>query len=183
MSDATRTHAFRRIVPEGDNRERQICELCGFVAYENPRIVVGSVVRHDGRILLCRRAIEPRLGFWTLPAGYLELHETPEEGAMREAAEEATARIALAGLLAVYTIRRLSQVQLFYRARLTEPAIAPGPESLELGLFAWHEIPWGDLAFPSVGWALRHDSAAEQGQHMPFSNPPGEEGGIPGSGG
>ena len=185
MSDATRSKpAFRRRVPEGDDRERQVCDLCGYIVYENPRIVVGSVVRHGdapgrhSRFLLCRRAIEPRRGFWTLPAGYLELHETPEEGAMREAVEEATARIALKGLLAVYTIRRLSQVQLFYRAALIEPAIAPGPESLEVGFFAWDEIPWGELAFPSVGWALRHDAAAERGEPTPFTNPPGEEGGI-----
>jgi ADP-ribose pyrophosphatase YjhB (NUDIX family) len=197
MSDATRPPpAFRRLVPAGDDRERQVCDVCGFVVYENPRIVVGSVVRGGapsvhgdapgdgdasggrGRILLCRRAIEPRRGFWTLPAGYLELHETPEEGAMREAVEEAMARISLKSLLAVYTIRRLSQVQLFYRATLAEPTIAPGPESLEVGLFAWDEIPWGELAFPSVGWALRHDAAAEQGQITPFSNPPGEQGDI-----
>ena len=206
MSDATRSKpAFRRRVPEGDDRERQVCDVCGYIVYENPRIVVGSVVRggapsihgdapgvrggapgihggapseHGSRFLLCRRAIEPRRSFWTLPAGYLELHETPEEGAMREAVEEATARIALKGLLAVYTIRRLSQVQLFYRAALIEPAIAPGPESLEVDLFAWDEIPWGELAFPSVGWALRHDAAAERGEPAPFTNPPGEEGGI-----
>jgi len=111
MSEVTRAKPlFRRVVPEGDNRERQVCDSCGFIAYENPKIVVGSVVRHEGRVLLCRRAIEPRSGFWTLPAGYLELHETPEEGAMREAVEEAEARIALRGLLAVYAIPRLSQV-------------------------------------------------------------------------
>ena len=190
MSDAARSQpAFRRRVPEGEDRERQVCDLCGYIVYDNPRIVVGSVVRDGdvpggdtsagrGRILLCRRAIEPRRGFWTLPAGYLELHETPEEGAMREAVEEATARLALKGLLAVYTIRRLSQVQLFYRASLAEPTIAPGPESLEVGLFAWDEISWGELAFPSVGWALRHDAAAERGEPTPFTNPPGEDGGI-----
>ena len=143
-------------IPEGDTRERRVCDDCGFIAYENPKVVVGSVVAHDDRILLCRRAIEPRRGYWTLPAGYLELNESTAGGATREAWEEARAEIAIEGLLAVYDIPRISQVQLIYRARLVTPAVAPGPESLEVRLFAWDEIPWPDLAFPSVGWALEH---------------------------
>lgn len=141
-------------VPDGDTRERKVCAECGFIAYENPKIVVGAVCRWEERILLCRRAIEPRAGFWTLPAGYLELNEATPEGAAREAWEEACARIAIEGLLAVYDIPRLSQVQLIYRAELVSPEIAPGPESLEVRLFAWDEIPWQELAFPSVTWAL-----------------------------
>ncbi len=146
---------FARQVPPGDDRERRVCEDCGFVDYENPKIVVGSVATREGKILLCRRAIPPRLGFWTLPAGYLEVQEAPEAGAMREAWEEARAKIAIDQLMAVYTIERLSQVQLIYRARLTDSEVAAGPESQEVGLFTWEEIPWKEIAFPSVLWALQ----------------------------
>ncbi len=152
---------FTRKVPEGDDRERQVCVDCGHVAYENPKVVVGSVVTaEDGRILLCRRAIQPRLGFWTLPAGYLEMHETVAEGAQREAWEEAQARIELDGVLAVYSIARLGQVQVIFRGRLAEPGFAAGPESLEVRLFGWDEIPWDSIAFPSVVWALNDWRAA-----------------------
>jgi ADP-ribose pyrophosphatase YjhB (NUDIX family) len=146
---------FVRSIPEGDDRERLTCADCGFVAYENPKVVVGSVVAEGGRILLCRRAIEPRAGFWTLPAGYLEMQETVEEGARREAWEEARARIALEGVLAVYSIARLGQVQVIFRASLAKPGIEAGPESLELRWFGWEDIPWEEIAFPSVRWALR----------------------------
>ena len=127
--------AFVKRIPEGDTRSRLVCDTCGFVRYENPKIVVGSVVAHEGRILLCRRAIDPRSGFWTLPAGYLELNETAAEGAAREAYEEAMARIEIDRLLAVYSIPRISQVQLINRARLLDADIKPGPESAEVGLF------------------------------------------------
>ena len=143
----------RRIL-EGDNRERLVCPDCDFVAYENPKIVVGSVVAEGDRILLCRRAIEPRSGFWTIPAGYMEMGETVTEGAQREAWEEARARIAIDGVLAVYSIARLGQVQVIFRAGLAEPGFAAGPESLEVRQFDWDEIPWNDIAFPSVRWAL-----------------------------
>jgi ADP-ribose pyrophosphatase YjhB (NUDIX family) len=168
---------FTFAVPDGDDRQRRICGHCGFVDYDNPRIVVGSVVRHEGRILLCRRAINPRKGFWTLPAGYLETGETPAEGAAREAREEANAALTISGVLAIYTIRRLGQVQIMHRAILAEPAIFAGAESLEVGLFAWKDIPWPELAFPSVVWALNHDLAVESdGAAMPFFNPAGEDG-------
>ncbi|NBC31445.1 MAG: NUDIX domain-containing protein [Alphaproteobacteria bacterium] len=143
-----------RAVPEGDDRPRLTCPDCGYIAYENPKIIVGSVCSWEDRLLLCRRAIEPRLGFWTLPAGFLELNETTEDGAAREAWEEARARIAIDGVLAVYNIPRISQVQIIYRARLLDPAVAAGPESAEVGLFRWDEVPWDDLAFPSVHWSL-----------------------------
>lgn len=145
-----------RTIPLGDNRERMVCRDCGFIHYDNPKIVVGAVCRWEERILLCRRAIEPRAGFWTLPAGYLELNESTQAGAMREAWEEAQARIAIDGLLAVYDIPRISQVQIIYHARLTSAAIAAGPESRDVRLFAWDEVPWDDLAFSSVRWALDH---------------------------
>jgi len=149
-----------RSIPEGDNRERMICAECGYILYDNPKIVVGSVTRWGEQILLCRRSINPRRGFWTLPAGYLELNESASAGAEREAWEEAQARIEIEGLLAIYDIPRISQVQLIYRARLLDQAIQPGPESLEVRLFEWEEIPWGELAFPSVSWALQHDREA-----------------------
>jgi len=143
-------------IPEGDNRERMVCPDCGFINYENPKIVVGAVCVWEDRFLLCRRAINPRRGFWTLPAGYLELNEATAAGAVREAWEEAQAKIVIDGLLAIYDIPRISQVQLIYRARLETPDFAAGPESLEVKLFAWDEIPWEELAFPSVRWALDH---------------------------
>lgn len=164
-----------RGVPDGDNRERMICAECGYILYDNPKIVVGSVARWGERILLCRRAINPRRGFWTLPAGYLELNESTNAGAEREAWEEAQARIRIDGLLAIYDIPRISQVQLIYRARLIDPAVAAGPESLEVGLFGWDDIPWDEIAFPSVGWALHHEREAQQtGDFMTRFAPPAD---------
>lgn len=146
---------FVRQIPEGDDRERLMCPDCGHVAYENPKVVVGSIVAEGDTVLLCRRAIEPRAGFWTIPAGTMEMGETVEEGARREAWEEARARIALDGILAVYSIARLGQVQVIFRARLDQPGFAAGPESLEVRRFAWDDIPWDEIAFPSVRWALK----------------------------
>ena len=163
-----------RGVPEGDNRERMICADCGYILYDNPKIVVGSVARSGERILLCRRSIEPRHGYWTLPAGYLELNELASAGAEREAWEEARARIDIEGLLAIYDIPRISQVQLIFRARLLDEAISAGPESLEVGLFSWDEIPWQELAFPSIRWALQHHREAWQSRDFTTRiNPPG----------
>jgi ADP-ribose pyrophosphatase YjhB (NUDIX family) len=163
---------FERRVPQGDTTERYVCGDCGHIYYSNPKIVVGSVVAHDGKILLCRRAIEPRKGYWTLPAGYLEEHETPEDGAKREAKEEAMCDIVLDALLAVYSIARISQVQLMYRARLAHPGFAAGPESLEVKLFAWEDIPWTELAFPSVHWALeRYRETKDLPEFAPGGNP------------
>ena len=168
-----------RRIPEGDSRERLVCVDCGFISYENPKIVVGSVVTWGGRVLLCKRAIDPRRGYWTLPAGYMELGETVTEGAVREAWEEARARIEIDQLLAVYSIPRLSQVQLMYRARLLSDEIEPGEESEAVGLFDWDEIPWSELAFPSVAWALRHYAETRDDPAIvPRSNPPGETGNM-----
>jgi ADP-ribose pyrophosphatase YjhB (NUDIX family) len=170
---------FIRRIPDGDDRERLTCPDCGFVAYENPKIVVGSVVAEEGRVLLCRRAIEPRRGYWTLPAGYMEMRETVEEGARREAWEEARASIALDGVLAVYSIARIGQVQVIFRARLARPGFEPGPESLEVRLFRWEDIPWDEIAFPSVHWALRAWRDAEAGPLGPPSlNPPEDARGM-----
>jgi ADP-ribose pyrophosphatase YjhB (NUDIX family) len=159
-------------VPEGDTTERHVCGRCGYVHYANPKIVVGSVVIEGDRIMLCRRAIEPRKNYWTLPAGFLEEHETPQAGARREVREEACAEIVIDALLAVYAVPHISQVQLMYRATLAAPDFAPGPESLEVRLFAWNDIPWTELAFPSVKWALDHyRQTIGQIVFAPFGNP------------
>jgi ADP-ribose pyrophosphatase YjhB (NUDIX family) len=148
--------ALERRVPPGDDRERHVCPACGTVHYLNPKVVVGSVCVRGDRLLLCRRAIPPRRGYWTIPAGYLELGESAEAGALREAWEEARARIELEGLMAVYSVERIGQIQLLYRARLLHDDVAAGPESLEVRLLRWEEIPWPELAFPTVAWILEH---------------------------
>ena len=166
-------------VPAGDDRERLVCAECGYIHYENPKIVVGSVVTHGDRVLLCRRAINPRRGFWTLPAGYLETRETVADGAKREALEEACAEIEVLDLFAVYNIPRLSQVHLFFRARLIKEAVACGPESLDVRLFGWDEIPDADLAFPTTRWALAHfREIAGQSAFTVRTNPAGEWGDL-----
>lgn len=172
-----REMTFSKRVPAGDSLPRNICDHCGFIDYVNPKIVVGSVVAHEGRILLCRRAIEPRRGFWTLPAGFMEQGEAVEEGAMREAREEANAEIRIRDLLAIYSIPRIAQVQIMYRAELLSPDISAGEESLEVELFAWDDIPWDALAFPSVHWALTQYRAVMSKEVIaPFGNPEGENG-------
>lgn len=182
MSDSSEQKPnFTHKVPDGDDRTRLVCDACGWIDYDNPKIVVGSVVvRHGVRgedFLLCRRAINPRKGYWTLPAGFLEHHEDTAEGAMREAREEANAHLEIKALLGVYNIPRISQVQLIYLAHLARPEVSPGPESEAVDFFTWDEIPWDDLAFPSVHWALHHYRALEgQKTFQPFTNPPGESG-------
>lgn len=164
------------MIPDGDNRPRHVCGDCGFVHYRNPLVVVGAVCTWDEKILLCRRSIDPRSGYWTIPAGFLELNESAAEGAAREALEEACATIEIGTLLAVYNIPRISQIQLIYRARLASPDIAAGDESLEVGLFDWADIPWDDLAFPSVHWALKQfRETAQTGDQTACTNPPGTD--------
>lgn len=143
-------------VPADDNRERAVCSVCALVHYENPLNVVGTLPVWGERVLLCRRAIEPRLGLWTLPAGFMELGETTEQGALRETDEEAGARVRLLGLFTVLNVLRVGQLHLFYRAELLDTDFAPGSESLEVALFAEHEIPWDELAFRTVRDTLRH---------------------------
>ena len=173
----SRDPSFSRRVPDGDTRKRRICDHCGFVDYVNPRIVVGAVCTWEDRILLCRRSIDPRRGFWTIPAGFLEEGETVEEGVHREAREEAGADLELGGLLGTYSIPRVSQVQLIYRARLRSPEVVAGEETLDVQLAGWDEIPWEELAFPSVRWALRHFHRVRDLESFPpFTNPPGETG-------
>lgn len=145
-----------RAVPAGDNRQRLVCPDCNYIQYENPLVVVGAVVTWEDRFLLCKRAINPRKGRWTIPAGFLELHEAAAHGAIRETREEACAEIEIDALLAVYNVPRISQIHLIYRATLLKPEFAAGEESEAVALFAWDEIPWDELAFPSSHWALRH---------------------------
>ncbi len=173
---------FIRRIPEGDNRERDVCADCGHIAYENPKIVVGTVVVFGASVLLCRRAIEPRRGFWTLPAGYMELGETLEEGAAREAKEEAEVDIVIEGILGVFSIARIGQVQMIFRGRFANsdtPVYGAGPESLEVGLFEWDRIPWDEIAFPSVRWALHawHDNPSGV-LGAPAGNPPDDRRGV-----
>ena len=156
----------RRAVPDGDNVERDICTACVKIHYENPKVVVGAVCTWDDKVLLCKRAIEPRPGYWTIPAGFMEMGESTEEGAIRETMEEATARIEITDLLAIYNIPRLSQVQIFYRARMLSPDFAAGQETLDLDLYDWNKIPWDDLAFPTVHWILEK-AIAVKGQPAP----------------
>ncbi len=184
VSDSTMNERGPRIrrIPPGDDRDRLICPDCSYVAYENPKVVVGAVCHWGDRILLCRRAIAPRSGYWTLPAGYLELGESAEAGARREAWEEARAELELESLLAVYSITRISQIQLIYRARLCSDDIAAGPESAEVALFTWSAIPWATLAFPSVRWALaQYRESLEDGIVAARTNPEPEQP-LPGEG-
>jgi len=148
------TVSFR--IPQGDSLPRHVCDTCGEIHYLNPKMVVGAIAEFDGRILLCRRAIEPRHGYWTLPAGFMENRETTAEAAARETLEEACARIEIIEAFSMVSIPHISQVQLFYRARLPEPVFAAGEESLEVALFDERDIPWQSLAFRSVRLALEH---------------------------
>jgi ADP-ribose pyrophosphatase YjhB (NUDIX family) len=144
------------VVPSDDNRERAVCGACSTVHYENPLVVVGTVPIWDDKVLLCRRNIEPRYGLWTLPAGFLEIGETTEAGALRETDEEAGARVRLEGLYTVLNVVRVAQVHLFYRARLLDCEFAPGPETIEARLFGREEVPWQEIAFRTVGTTLQH---------------------------
>jgi ADP-ribose pyrophosphatase YjhB (NUDIX family) len=157
-------------VPEGDNRPRHVCASCGTIHYRNPKIVVGCVPEWQGRILICRRAIEPRLGYWTIPAGFLENGETLHTGAERESREEALARVEIGSLLAVVSVLYAEQVHITFRAALPQPKFGVGEESLEVKLVDEAEIPWKDIAFASVEFALRRyfsdRSAGLEGLHF-----------------
>ena len=138
----------------GSQSQHRSVNRTAAIEYNNPKLVVGAVCVWQDRVLLCRRAIEPRSGFWTIPAGYLELGETAAEGARREVEEESGAEIEIGDLFGIYEIPRISQVYLIYRAVLRRPELSPGAESLDAVLFEWSAIPWHALAFPSGKWAL-----------------------------
>ena len=141
--------------PDGDHLPRYVCDGCGVVHYQNPKLVVGCVPELDGRILLCKRAIEPRYGYWTIPAGFMENGETTQEGARRETREEALADVEIGSLLAVVHVLHADQVHVMFRARTHEPRFGATAESLEVRLCKESEIPWQDIAFRSVDFALR----------------------------
>ena len=155
-------------IPPGDHLPRFVCDACGTIHYQNPRIIAGCVLEHEGRILLCRRAIEPRRGFWTVPAGFMENGETLQQAAAREACEEALAEVEIGSLLAIASVARANQVHVFFRARLRSTGFGPGPESLEVELFAPAGIPWAEIAFPSTVFSLERyleDRAAGRDGH------------------
>ena len=155
-------------VPEGDFLPRHVCENCGTIHYLNPKLVVGSVPEYGGKILLCKRGIEPRLGFWTIPAGFMENDETLEAGAAREALEEARIDVEIGSLLLLANVTHARQVHVFFRSRMRTPDFGVTHESLEVKLVEERDIPWEDLAFPSTKAALRHfvaDRAAGVERH------------------
>jgi ADP-ribose pyrophosphatase YjhB (NUDIX family) len=143
-------------IPPGDSRPRHVCTRCGEIHYQNPKLVVGAIAEWEGRILLCRRAIEPCHGKWTLPAGFMENFETTAEAAARETLEEACATIEVGDMFSLIDLPHISQVHIFYRARLRTPDFRPGTESLDTMLASMDEIPWDQLAFHSVTRTLRH---------------------------
>jgi ADP-ribose pyrophosphatase YjhB (NUDIX family) len=143
-------------IPEGDSLARAVCDSCGAIHYVNPKIVVGCLPVLGDRILMCKRAIEPRYGLWTLPAGFMEVNESAAEGAAREALEEANAKVEIEDLYTVYSIPHISQVYMMFRARLLDPDVSPGIESLEVKLVTEDEIPWDQLAFAMVKRTLTH---------------------------
>jgi ADP-ribose pyrophosphatase YjhB (NUDIX family) len=144
-----------RRVPEGDHLERSVCEACETIHYENPKIVSGCIATWEDRILLCRRAIEPRYGLWTLPAGYMENDETTADAAARETEEEAGAQVEIVDLFAMINLPHINQVYVMYRGNMRSGEYEPGIESLEADLFEQDSIPWHDLAFPVVNETLR----------------------------
>ncbi len=137
-------------IPEGDTRERHVCATCGQIHYSNPRMVVGCIAEWEGKILLCKRAIQPRQGYWTLPAGFLEHGETTEQGAARETLEEACAQVDLHAPFALFSVPHIGQVHIFYRARVVDGAFGVGHETLDAALFDEEEVPWDTLAFSTV---------------------------------
>jgi len=151
--ESLRGPSIKRI-PDGDDRERLTCPDCGFIDYQNPRIVVGAVCTWQDKFLMCRRAIEPSLGKWTFPAGFMELNESVAQGAAREAFEEAGVRVEIQDVLGVYEVPEVGHVMIMHRAPMLSPEFEAGIESLEVRFFTWNEMPWDDLAFPSVKWTL-----------------------------
>jgi ADP-ribose pyrophosphatase YjhB (NUDIX family) len=145
-----------RRIPPGDNLPRWVCDQCNTIHYENPRMIVGCVSAWEGKIVLCKRAIEPRYGLWTVPAGFLENGETTADGAKRETLEEANARVEIDGLLALYNLPHINQVYMLFHGQLLDPDVSAGAETLETRLCSEAEIPWNELAFVTVRKTLQH---------------------------
>jgi len=155
-------------IPEGDNRPRYVCESCETIHYQNPKVVTGCLPFHENKVLLCRRSIAPREGLWTLPAGFLENGETAAQGALRETSEEANANAEIIALYTLFSLPHISQIYIFYRARLIDLDFHPGAESLETELFAENEIPWDEIAFPVVTETLKYYFSDFPGSEFPF---------------
>lgn len=149
-------HPVTHKIPAGDNRPRYVCDECERIHYQNPRIVAGCLPIHEDRILLCKRSIEPRAGYWTLPAGFLENGETTAAGALRETEEEANARVEILDIYTMFSLPHISQVYMFFRARLLDLDFSAGEETADVRLFAEDEIPWDRLAFPVITQTLQH---------------------------
>ena len=155
-------------IPDGDSLPRHVCDACGAIHYRNPRLVVGALPAWGDQVLLCRRAIEPRYGKWTLPAGFMENGETVAAAAVRETLEEACARIELGDMYTLISVPHIHQVHVVYRSRLLDLDFAPGTETLELRLFREDEIPWDDIAFRTIGMTLKHYFADRRTGRYPF---------------
>ncbi|MBU6460356.1 MAG: zinc ribbon domain-containing protein [Proteobacteria bacterium] len=149
-------HQVSLKIPPGETLLRHVCDQCQMVHYQNPKLIVGSIPEWKSSILLCKRAIEPRYGYWTLPAGFMENQETTSEGAIRETLEETGAQVQIESLFSLFNLAHLNQVHLFYRARVLLPVFGPTTESTEVALFQEGDIPWQDLAFVSVRETLAH---------------------------
>lgn len=161
-------HATQDKIPLGDHQIRQVCINCDTIRYVNPKVICGALAIWQDKVLLCRRAIEPRYGLWTLPAGYMELFETMEQGSARETREEAEAEVEIEHLYCMYNIPRIGQIYVLFKANLINGKFGAGEESIESRLFAEDEIPWDQLAFPSVERTLRHYFADKKQHNYPM---------------
>lgn len=161
-------HPVARKIPPGDTRERFVCDNCGTIHYQNPNIIAGTLPIYEEKVLLCRRAIEPRKGFWTLPAGFMENGETTEDAARRETWEEAEANLDNAELYCLFDLARINQVHIFFRGEVHQGNFGVGEESLESALFSEAEIPWEELAFPTVYQTLKHYFSDRQTNQFPI---------------
>ncbi|MGM3388877.1 NUDIX hydrolase [Stutzerimonas stutzeri] len=162
--------SITELVPAGDNRPRHVCNNCQTIHYQNPRIVAGCLPVWQGQVLLCRRAIEPRRGYWTLPAGFMENGETVRQAAERETLEEACARVTGLQLYTLFDLPHINQVYMFFRAELVDDDYRAGDESLEVQLFDQADVPWSELAFPTVGRTLEYFFADRVQQAFPVRN-------------
>jgi len=155
-------------IPKGDDRERYVCDNCRMIHYQNPKVVVGCIPEYEKEILLCKRSIEPRYGFWTVPAGFLENGETVSDGAKREALEEAIARVEILGLFTVFNLTDINQVYLIFRSRLLDRNFGVGEESLEVKLYKEDDIPWEVIAFRPIKESLRLYFKDRKKGHFPL---------------
>lgn len=162
-------HTVKVLIPVGDNMPRHVCQSCEMIHYHNPKIITGCIVEYQSKILLCKRAIEPRYGLWTVPAGFMENNETVEQGAARECYEEACAEAINLSLFGIYNLPYISQVYILFHGTMQEPIYASGQESLEVGLYDEKDIPWDSMAFTVVSNALkRYFSMRKNGFFIPI---------------